>query len=208
MYAKMYRNEPMTFWNKVLWTDESKFNLFGSDGKVMVWRTPREELDPKCTVPTVKHGGGNVKVWGCFSTAGVGRLVFIEGNMTGQMYADILEGNLFQSVKQLKLGKHWIMQQDNDPKHRSRLVTNWLDKKKIKRLFWPPFSPDLNPIEHIWDEMERRMKTQHPKNVKELKQALLHVWNNIEKDVLKKLVDSVPNRLREVLKMRGYPTRY
>ena len=60
-YARKYREKPLDFWNSVLWSDESKFNLFGSDGKVMVWRTPKEEYNSTCTVPTVKHDGGNVK---------------------------------------------------------------------------------------------------------------------------------------------------
>lgn len=54
------------YWNCVIWSDESKFNLFGSDGKAMVWRTLKEELDPKCIVPTVKHGGGSVMCWDVF----------------------------------------------------------------------------------------------------------------------------------------------
>ena len=65
-YAKTYRKEPSGYWDNVLWTDESKFNLFGLDGKVMVWQTPKEELGPKCIVPTVKYGGENAKCWGCF----------------------------------------------------------------------------------------------------------------------------------------------
>ena len=51
-YGKTYREKPLGYWDNVLWTDESKFNLFESDGKVTVWRTPKGELDPKCTVPT------------------------------------------------------------------------------------------------------------------------------------------------------------
>ena len=66
-YAKKYREQLLCSWDQVLWTDESKFNLFGSDGKVMAWRTPKEAFDPRRTVPTVKHGGGNVKCWGCIS---------------------------------------------------------------------------------------------------------------------------------------------
>ena len=58
--AKKYREQPLCFWDQVLWTVESKFNLFGPDGRVMVWRTPQEAFDPRCTVPTVKHGGENV----------------------------------------------------------------------------------------------------------------------------------------------------
>lgn len=207
-YARTYREKPLGYWDTVVWSDESKFNLFGSDGKVMVWRTTKEELHPKCTVPTVKHGGGNVKCWGCMSSSGVGNLVFIEGNMTGVAYREILEQNLLQSVKNLNMGKEWVFQHDNDPKHTAAVVTNWLDRHRIKRLKWPPFSPDMNPIEHLWDEMERRMQKEQPKNVKELKETLIRVWKGIEKEVVKKLTDSVPNRLNEVIKSKGYPTRY
>ena len=103
-YARIHRDKPLGYWNDVIWSDESKFNLFGLDGKVMVWRTTTEELDPKCTVPTVEHGGGNVKCWGCFSSYGVGNLVFIDGNMTGEMYRAILDNNLLQSVNKLGMG--------------------------------------------------------------------------------------------------------
>ena len=84
----------------------------------------KEEFDPKCTVPTVKHVGRDVKCWGCFLAAGVGTLVFIDGNMTGNIYRDILEKNLFESVKKLNLGNKWIFQQDDDPKHRSYVVAH------------------------------------------------------------------------------------
>ena len=104
-YAKTYQEKRLGCWDNVLWTDESKFNLFGSDGKVMVWRTPKEELDPKCTVPTVKYGGGNVKCWGCFSSCDVRSLVLIDGNMTGEVNRDILQKNLLESIKKLNLGR-------------------------------------------------------------------------------------------------------
>ena len=65
--AEMIMEKPYDYWKHVLWSDESKFNLFGSDGKIMAWRSTMEECDPKCTVPTVKHSGGSVMVWACFS---------------------------------------------------------------------------------------------------------------------------------------------
>ena len=148
-YARTYREKPLGFWNNVIWSDESKFNLFGSDGKVMVWRSTKEELEPRRTVPTVKHGEGIVKCWGCFSSSGVGNLVFIDGNITGELYRDILQTNLLQSMKKLNMGKDWWFQHDNDPKHTAHIVTNWLDQKRIQRLKWPSFSPDMNPIEHL-----------------------------------------------------------
>ena len=162
-YVKMYQDKGMPFWKHVLWSDEPKYNLFGSDGKVMVWPTPKEEYDKKCIVPTVKHGGGNVKVWSCFAWNGVGNLVFIEGNMTGELYKNILDENLFQSSKKLQLGSGMVFQHDNNPKHTARIVKHWLDENQFECLVWPPFSPELSPIEHLWDELERRMKKHQPK---------------------------------------------
>ncbi|CAF3688027.1 unnamed protein product [Rotaria socialis] len=207
-YAVTYREKPLGFWNSVLWSEESKFNLFGSDGKIMVWRTTAEEFNPRCTVPTVKHGGGNVKCWGCFSASGVGNLVFIDGNMTGELYRDILQKKLLQSVKKLNMNTDWYFQHDSDSKYRTSIVTNWLDRERMQRLKRPSCSPDINPIEYLWDEMERRMKKHQPKNEKELKDILTRIWYGIEQSVLKKLVHSVPNRLNEVIRTKGYPTRY
>ena len=70
-FVKTYREKPPGFWNNVLWSHESKFSLFGSNEKVIVWRMAKGELDSKCTLPTVKHAGGNVNCWDCFSIAGI-----------------------------------------------------------------------------------------------------------------------------------------
>ncbi len=81
----------MDYWNHVLWSDETKINLFGSDGVKRVWRHPGEEYKDKCVLPTVKHGGGSVMVWGCMSAAGTGELEFIDssGNLwsSGELHA-------------------------------------------------------------------------------------------------------------------------
>ena len=146
-HAKKYREQPLCFRDQVLWTGESKFNLFEPDERIVVWRTPQEALDPRCTVPTVKHRGGNVKCWDCISSSGVGNLVFIDGNMTGEVCRDTLQG-LFESVKKLNLGRNRVLQHDNDLKHRAHIVTKWLDEKGVELLKWSSFSPGLNSIEH------------------------------------------------------------
>lgn len=207
-YAKTMMEKPFSYWKNVLWSDESKFNLFGSDGKIMVWRSKTEEFSPQCIVPTIKHQGGSVMVWGCFSRDGVGNLHFIEGTMDRFVYREILQKNLIQSAKKLGLGRKVVFQHDNDPKHTAAVIKDWLKNEHIEVLKWPPFSPDLNPIEHLWDELERRMKKHQPTNKDELKRYLLQEWLAIGRDVTEKLVDSVPNRLYECLKMNGYPTRY
>ena len=100
----------------------------------MVWQTTKEELDPQCTVPTVKYGGDSVKCWGCFLLFGLANLAFMNGNMSRELYRDILQKNLLQSVKNLNMDKNWIFQYDNDPKHRAAIVTNWLNREHTECL--------------------------------------------------------------------------
>ncbi len=91
----------MNYWNHVLWSDESKVNLFDSDGVQHVWRRPGEEYQENCALPSVKHGGGSIMVWGCMTTAGTGELWFIEGNMDSNMYCDILKQKMMPSLQKL-----------------------------------------------------------------------------------------------------------
>ncbi|GFV05056.1 transposable element Tc1 transposase [Trichonephila clavipes] len=100
-FAKTHQLKTDNFWKKVILSDESKFNIFGSKGRRTVWRKPNTALDPKNLRPTVKHGGGSVMVWGCMASNGVGNLVFIDGIMDFKLYIDKLNSNL-------KVKKNWV----------------------------------------------------------------------------------------------------
>uniref|UniRef100_A0AAZ3SDV6 Transposase Tc1-like domain-containing protein n=1 Tax=Oncorhynchus tshawytscha TaxID=74940 RepID=A0AAZ3SDV6_ONCTS len=93
--------------------------LFGLNAKRHIWRKPG-------TIPTVKHGGGSIMLWGCFSATGTGRLVRIEANMNGVKYRKILDENLLQSTCDLRLGRRFTFQQDNNPKHTAKTTLEWL----------------------------------------------------------------------------------
>ena len=82
-------------WKKVLWSDETKIELFGHHGKSYVWLKPNTSHHPENTIPTVKHGGGSIMLWGCLSSAGTGKLVRFERTMDGAKCREIIEGNLF-----------------------------------------------------------------------------------------------------------------
>ena len=118
--------------------------LFGINSTRRVWRKRNAEYNPKYTIPTVKHGGGNLMFWRCFSAKGTGRLHRIEGRMNGAMYREILGDNLLPSVRALKMGRGWVFQHDNDSKNTAKATKEWLKKKHVKVLEWPSQSPDLN----------------------------------------------------------------
>ncbi len=92
-FARAHADKDEDYWDSILWSDETKINVFGTDGFKTVWRRKGEEYKEKCMVPTVKHGGGSVLMWGCMSAAVVGELHFIDGIMNSQMYCSILKEN-------------------------------------------------------------------------------------------------------------------
>ncbi|KAK3552257.1 hypothetical protein QTP86_006082 [Hemibagrus guttatus] len=148
-FAKRQLKDSQTMRNKILWSDETKNELFGLNGKRHVWRKPDTAHHLANTIPIVKHGGGSIMWWECFSAAGTGRLVRIEGKMNAAMYRDILDENLLQSALDLRLGRRFIFQQDNDPKHTAKITKEWLRDNSVNVLEWPSQSPDLNPTEHL-----------------------------------------------------------
>lgn len=130
-YAKKHIEDSDAMWQKVIWSDETKIELFGLNSKRYVWRKPNTAHHPKHTIPTVKHGGGSIMLWGCFSSAGTGQLVRIEGKMDAAKYTQILEENLRPSARQLKMGRWFTFQHDNDPKHTAKKTTQWLKDRKV-----------------------------------------------------------------------------
>ena len=157
-YARKHKDKDRGFWQSVLWSDETKMELFGHNDQQYVWREKGEAFKPKNTIPTVKHGGGSIILWGCFAATGPGALYKIDGTMKKEDYLEILQGNLKQSARKLNLGRRWTFQHDNDPKHTSKLVAGSLSQNKVDVLEWPAQSPDLNPIDNLWTEMKKSAK--------------------------------------------------
>ncbi|XP_055924554.1 uncharacterized protein LOC129956648 [Argiope bruennichi] len=148
-FAKATIDWPDEFWNKVIFSDESKFNIFGSAGRRYVWRKPNSEFETRIVTATVKHGGRSVLMWDCMAANGVGNLHFIEDKITALTYIEILRCNLKASAEKLGLETSFVFQQD-DSKHTKYKTREWLLYNAPRQLKTPPQSPDLNPIENLW----------------------------------------------------------
>ena len=138
-----------------------------------------EAFNDKCVVKTVKHGGGSIMVWGCRVRSGVGNLVFMESTMKKEDYFSILQQNVTPRVEKLGLGGNWMFQQDNEPKHSSRIVKEWLLYRKPKVLDHPPQSPDNYPIEHLWEYVDKKLRELNISCKYDLKAALQDKWTKI-----------------------------
>ncbi|MDF4290226.1 transposase, partial [Vibrio parahaemolyticus] len=206
VWAKKHKEWTLDQWKSVLWSDESKFEIFGSNRRVFVRRRKGERMDSTCLVPTVKHGGGGVMVWGCFAGDTVGDLFKIEGTLNQHGYHSILQRHAIPPGLRL-VGRSFIFQQDNDPKHTSRLCKGYLTKKEsdgvLRQMTWPPQSPDLNPIEMVWGELDRRVKAKGPTSAKHLWELLQDCWKTISGDYLLKLMERMPRVCKAVIRAKG-----
>ena len=113
-WAKKYQDWTVVQWERVLFSDESNIEIFPDAYKQFVRRRAGEALSSNCTIPTVKHGGGCVKFWACFGNYNPGVVFFIEENLTGKLYRDILQHQMIPTAHRL-IGQDFIFQEDNAP---------------------------------------------------------------------------------------------
>uniref|UniRef100_A0AAZ3PC15 Tc1-like transposase DDE domain-containing protein n=1 Tax=Oncorhynchus tshawytscha TaxID=74940 RepID=A0AAZ3PC15_ONCTS len=145
---------------------------------------------------------------GCFAAGGTGALHKIDSIMRRENDVDILKQHLKRSVRKLKLGRKWIFQMDNDPKHTSKVVAKWLKDNKVKVLEWPSQSPDLNPIENLWAELKRHVRARRPTNLTQLHQLCQEEWAKTHPTYCGKIVEGYPKHLTQVKQFKGNATKY
>jgi transposase len=210
-FVKEHWKKPNDYWKNWVMSDESRFTIWGSDGPATVWRLPHEKFDVGCMIPTTKHGGKGIMVWSCFCWKRLGPLVLVEGNMDSAKYQTILQQHLLPFLEDLrKSGYEPVFQEDNAPCHVSQSSCAWKEKHGIRTVAWPPYSPDINPIEHLWDELERRIRKRSGafSNTNSLFEVAQEEWCSIEPEVWRKLILSMQRRLAAVKEAKGYPSKY
>jgi hypothetical protein len=205
-WAKAHKDWTKDDWRRVIFTDETKINVWGSDGCKYYWTSPGDPLQDHHLNLTVKHGGGSLMMWGCVTYSEIGYGCHIEGTMTAKDYCDILGTTFKNTLDYWGLDKDRIIfQQDNDPKHTSKLANEWFVKEHIEVLPWPAQSPDLNPIEHLWHHLKLKLAKyeKKAKGIHELWERCDKEWNSFTTEECRKYIDSMPARVQAVLKEKG-----
>ncbi|GBN71093.1 Transposable element Tc1 transposase [Araneus ventricosus] len=211
-WVREHRDWTMDEWKIVAWSDESRFLIHHVDGRVRVRRLPGEQLLPSCSTSHTQAGGGGIMLWGTFSWAFLGPVFVLEQTMKAANYLNIIADQLHPYMAFVVPTGNGIFQKDNAPCRKARIVLEWFEEHtdEFHLMSWPPNSPDLNPMEHIWDVMERRLRAQTPPcpNISTLRDRCLDIWYNLSPVMYQKLVASMPTRVAAVLKVKGGATRY
>ncbi|GFU59689.1 transposable element Tcb2 transposase [Trichonephila clavipes] len=197
-------------WSQVLFTDESRFSLECDTRRVLVWRDRGTRNNPAFVHERSQYRRAGWMVWGGISIGGRTDLHIIRnGTLTGRRYADeILRPHVIPYAG--AIGDTFVFQDANARPHRARLVEYMLEAETIKRMECPVCSPDLNPIEHVWDMLGRRIAARPRPSaiVRDLEIALLEEWNSIPQSLIDNLIASMANRCAAVLAVRGDHTPY
>ncbi|CAM4841506.1 unnamed protein product [Rotaria magnacalcarata] len=129
--------------------------------------------------------------------------------MNAKGYQEVLKKHLID-IGSCMGGSDWIFQQDNAPIHRAKVNLAWFKSKKINVLPWPSLSPDLNPIENLWGILARKVYAggKQFRTKEQLKTTIIKSWEEITIEQLRALVESMPERIFEVIKLNGAKTKY
>ena len=194
-------------WRHVIFSDESFFQLMRHDTRRRVYRRVNERYAANCVQEAPAHGGGGVMVWAAISRAQRSPLIHIEGRLNAVRYVDqVLRPHALPLLDRPEA----VFQHDNARPHSARHTTQFLNQNGVHVLPWPSMSPDMNPIEHLWDELDRRVRgrPEAPTTRQELFNALQVEWDAMPQQLIRRLVDSMPRRCQELVAANGGHTHY
>ncbi|GFW06195.1 transposable element Tcb2 transposase [Trichonephila clavipes] len=192
----------ITDWQKVVFSDESRFVLGTDDNRVRVWRHPGERYNSPHTVLCHTARTAGVMVWGAIAYDSRSILIVMRGTLMGQRYVeDILRPHVGPF---LNGPPGAIFQQDNSRPHTARVAQDFL--RHFQTLPWPARSPNLSPVEHVWDQLKWQMPSCH--SVHDLDLAVQDLWAHLPQDNIRCVINSMPDRVAACFAAGDGPMRY
>jgi hypothetical protein len=211
-FAEGYKDWTVEQWDKVLFSDEKCFYGKGFCGRVWVRRPPGEALNPEYCVNKTAHPV-KVNVWAAFCSSGQGHCHIFNEKLDKHLYKRILADNLLPSARlHFSLAppriEPWYFLQDNDPKHTSDVVQQWLHNNGVSCIDFPPYSPDLNPTENLWAVMARAVEQYQCDTMGQLQDVVAMEWDKMDAEYMRTLAHSMPARCQAVIDAKGWHTKY
>jgi transposase len=208
-FANGYSHMSEDDWCKIIFADVKTFEGMGHHGQVWVRRPKGEAANPAYSVAHKPHPV-SVPAWGCFSAAGPGHMAMFEGSLDAAGLRDIFRDYLLPTVKEhFADGEQWRLLHDNDPgRHKSKVLKEFMHIHYVRPLDFPPYSPDLNPIENVWAEMDKRMALTQADSKEELEALVAETWAGLTREYCSTLARSMPKRIAQVIERNGAYTDY
>jgi hypothetical protein len=205
-FAQGYTNWTEDDWSRVMFSDETHFYL-GHHGREYVQRPVGAALDPKYTSKTDQLEG-KVSLWGCICAGGLGHAELYVDSLNARKYQSILALNLVSSAHQFWPRGQWWYQQDNASPHTANTSQGWFHNHGIDLIDWPAWSPDLNPIENLWNDLKRRVYAHHAQTMEELEHWIGIEWQATDLNFISHICRSMPHRLQLLLENQGHKISY
>ncbi|GFW64339.1 transposable element Tcb2 transposase [Trichonephila clavipes] len=205
MWFWEHRNWRDNEWGRVLFTDKSRFSLSSDYHRILIWRERGSRNHPSNIIERDRYGGRGVLVWVDIMLGSRTDLhIFDAGSVNGTRYCnEILLPcvRLFRSA----MGLQFLFMDDNAPCHRTVAAEQLLESEDIESMDWPAGSPDLNPIDHVWDFLGKRLaaRTLPPVTIRELRLALQDEWAAMPQQLIDTLILSMGRRCEICLAVRG-----
>ncbi len=178
LWAKAHLKWTVSKWKRVLWSDESKFDILVENHGRRVLRAKEEGDLPACLQHSVLKPA-SLMVWGCTSAYGMGCLHVLEGTMNAERYIKVLEQHMLPSRQCLFQGRPCVFQQDNAQPYTAAIITAWLHSRRVWVLNWPACSSDLSPLENIWCIIKWKIRQRRPQTLQELETNIRQEWDQI-----------------------------